>query len=136
MCCPHNPYKPPAGMYAEFAALRRGRPRICGCGIPQIARRVSDFAKELNEDIEAYGIIITKYRAASTLHVNTVARLQDNAEDGKNPPLFETFVPEGKAIAAAAEFTGRGTLRQKYAYQGGYETFERLADEVAETAGI
>lgn len=105
-------------------------------GIPQIARRVADFARELNEDIEPYGIIITKYRAASTLHVNTLARLQADAEDGRNPPVFETLVPEGNAIAAAAEFTDRGTLRQKYAYQGGYETFERLADEVAETAGI
>jgi len=105
-------------------------------GIPQIARRVADFARELNEDIEPYGIIITKYRAASTLHVNTIARLQADAEDGKNPPVFETLVPEGNAIAAAAEFTDRGTLRQKYAYQGGYETFERLADEVVETAGI
>jgi cellulose biosynthesis protein BcsQ len=90
-------------------------------GIPQIARRVADFARELNEDIELYGIIITKYRAASTLHVNTIHRLRADAEDGKNPLLFDTLVPEGNAIAAAAKFTGRGTLRQKYAYQGGYE---------------
>ena len=105
-------------------------------GIPQIARRVADFARELNDEIEAYGIIVTKYRAASTLHNNTIARLQADAEDGKNPPVFETLVSEGNAIAAAAEFVGRGTLRQKYAYQGGYETFESLADEVADAVGI
>jgi chromosome partitioning protein len=105
-------------------------------GIPQIATRVQDFANELNEEIEAYGIIVTKFRAASTLHVNTVQFLRDQAEDGKYPPLFDTFVPEGNAIAAAAEFVGRGTLRQKYAYQGGYETFARLAEEVAEAAGV
>jgi chromosome partitioning protein len=105
-------------------------------GIPQIVGRVQSFANELNEHIEPYGIIITKYRAASTLHVNTIQHLRDEAEEGKNPPLFETFIPEGNAIAASAEFVERGTLRQKYAYQGGYETFERLVDEVAETAGI
>jgi chromosome partitioning protein len=105
-------------------------------GIPQIITRVQSFADELNEDIDPYGIIITKFRAASMLHVNTVQQLRDGAEDGKNPSLFEAFVPEGNAIASAAEFVERGTLRQKYAYQGGYETFERLADEVAETVGI
>lgn len=105
-------------------------------GIPQIVTRVKSFADELNEHIEPYGIIVTKYRAASTLHVNTIQRLRDDADDGKNPPLFENFVPEGNAIAAAAEYVERGTLRQKYAYQGGYETFERLADEVAQVAGI
>ena len=105
-------------------------------GIPQIVTRVQRFADELNENIEPYGIIITKYRAASAVHVNTVQFLHDQAEEGKNPPLFETFVPEGNAIAAAAEFVERGTLRQKYAYQGGYETFERLADEVGEKAEV
>jgi chromosome partitioning protein len=105
-------------------------------GIPQIQDRVESFADELNEHIKPYGIVVTKYRSASTLHINTIQALRDGADDGKNPPLFDTFVPEGNAIAAAAEFTGRGTLRQKYAYQGGYETFERLADEVADTAGF
>jgi chromosome partitioning protein len=105
-------------------------------GIPQIVERVRSFANELNEDIEPYGIVITKYRAASTMHVNTIDRLRASAEEGKNPTLFETFVPEGNAIAASAEFVERGTLRQKYAYQGGYETFERLADEIAEAAGV
>lgn len=105
-------------------------------GIPQIVTRVKSFADELNEHIEPYGIIVTKYRSASTLHINTVHALRDGADDGKNPPLFENFVPEGNAIAASAEFVERGTLRQKYAYQGGYETFERLADEVGQVAGI
>ena len=115
-------------------------PRSPTCSPPTVSRRsfkrVGSFADELNEHIEPYGIIITKYRSASVLHVNTIQALRDGAEDGKNPPLFETFVPEGNAIAASAEFLERGTLRQKYAYQGGYETFERLADEIAETAGI
>ena len=105
-------------------------------GIPQIVTRVKSFADELNEHIEPYGIIVTKYRSASMLHVNTIQALRDGADAGKNPPLLETFVPEGNAIAASAEFVERGTLRQKYAYQGGYETFERLADEVAQAAGI
>ena len=105
-------------------------------GIPQIATRVADFAGELNEDIEPYGIVITKFRAASTLHMNTVAFLEEGAEEGKNPPVFETFVKEGNAIAESAEHTARGTLKQKYGYQGGFEAIDDLADEVAEAAGI
>lgn len=105
-------------------------------GIPQIVTRVESFANELNGHIEPYGIIVTKFRSASMLHVNTIQALRIGADDGKNPPLFENFVHEGNAIAASAEFVEDRTLRQKYAYQGGYETFERLADEVAQAAGI
>lgn len=105
-------------------------------GIPQIVSRVADFARELNEEIEPYGIVVTKYRAASTLHQNTVQFLEDQAEQGKNPPVFETVVPEGNAIAQSAEHTGRGTLRQKYGYQGGYEVFESLVDEISQAAGV
>ncbi len=105
-------------------------------GIPQIVNRVADFADDLNEDIEAYGIVITKYRSASFIHNRTIDLLNNKAARDENPELFETVVPEGNAIAASAEFTGRGTLRQKYQYQGGYETFASLAEEIADRAGI
>jgi chromosome partitioning protein len=99
-------------------------------GIPQIIRRVQAFADEINEDIPPLGIVITKYQANSTMHLNTDDRLRSEAEEGKGPRVFDTFIPQGNAIAASAEFTERGTLRQKYSYQGGYEAFCDLTVEL------
>lgn len=98
-------------------------------GIPQIVSRVDDFANELNQPIEPYGIIVSKYREQSTLHRNTVAQLRN---DPKMPPVFETIIPETNAIAASAEYTERSTLRQKYDYQGNYQLFAALTNEIVE----
>lgn len=95
-------------------------------GIPQIQSRVRAFADNLGEEIQEVGIIITKYRAASTLHNRTIRRLRN---DDNLPQVFKTWVPEGNAIAASAEFARFSTLRQKYQYQGGYEVFCDLARE-------
>jgi chromosome partitioning protein len=99
-------------------------------GIPQIIRRVQAFADEINEDIPPLGIVITKYQMNSTMHINTDDRLRSEAEEGKGPRVFDAIIPQGNAIAGSAEFTARGTLRQKYAYQGGYEAFRDLTAEV------
>jgi chromosome partitioning protein len=99
-------------------------------GIPQIVRRVQAFANEINEDIPTLGIVITKYQANSTMHITHDERLRGEADEGKGPRVFDTIIPQGNAISASAEFTARGTLRQKYSYQGGYEAFRDLAEEV------
>ena len=39
---------------------------------------------------------------------------------------------EGDAVAASAEFMATSTLRQKYAYKGGYEAYAALAQELLE----
>lgn len=99
-------------------------------GIPQIIQRVQSFADEINEDIPPLGIVITKYQANSTMHVNTEERLRAEGEEGEGPRVFDTIIPQGNAIASSSEFMERGTLRQKYAYQGGYEAFRSLAAEI------
>jgi len=99
-------------------------------GIPQIQSRVKAFADNLGEPIEELGIVVTKYRAASTVHRNTVDRL---TEDVRLPEVFETLIPEANAIAAGVEHAVTSTLKQKYAYQGGYEAFSSLAREFVET---
>jgi chromosome partitioning protein len=95
-------------------------------GIPQIQQRVKAFADNLGERIAEIGIVITKYRAASTVHRNTIARLQD---DPDLPVVFDTWVPETNQIAASAEYADRATLRQKYGYQGQYDTLRALTKE-------
>jgi chromosome partitioning protein len=98
-------------------------------GIPQIQSRVRAFAENLGETIHEVGIIVTKYRSASTVHNATIRRLEN---DPNIPPVFYTRVAEGNAIAASAEHSTISTLRQKYAYQGGYETFYELTKEFIE----
>jgi chromosome partitioning protein len=98
-------------------------------GIPQIVTRVREFATEIAEDIEPLGIIVTKYQANSTVHNNTIKRLQGS----KDASLFETRIRQANQIAAAAEFQPyKRTLKQKYGANpnGLADTFVELANEV------
>jgi chromosome partitioning protein len=98
-------------------------------GIPQIVTRVAEFAAEIAEDIEPLGIIVTKYQTNSTVHNNTVKRLQGS----KDAPLFHTKIRQANQIAAAAEFQPyKRTLKQKYGANpnGLADTFVELADEI------
>lgn len=98
-------------------------------GIPQIQRRIRDFASTISEEIVELGIIITKYRAASTVHRNTISSLQN---DENLPVVFDNWVPEANQIASSAEFADYGTLRQKYGYQGQFDTFRAMTEEFIE----
>ncbi len=94
-------------------------------GIPQILKRVGEFADDLSAEIVPVGIVITKFRTASTVHQNTAADLKRRA----TPPVFPTYIPEANAIASSAEYTGVNTLRQKYAYGNTYESLAALTRE-------
>lgn len=98
-------------------------------GIPQIVTRVKAFADEIGETITPLGIVISKYRAASTLHRNTEAGLRKNK---KMPPVFKTVIPEANTVAASAEHGEINTLRQKYGSgeKGVFERYAALAREV------
>jgi chromosome partitioning protein len=95
-------------------------------GIPQIQQRVRLFADNLGQTIAEVGIIITKYQTQSTVHRNTVARLEG---DSKMPPVFQTRIPQRNEIAASAEYVSTGTLRQKYGYQGQFDAFREMTQE-------
>jgi chromosome partitioning protein len=95
-------------------------------GIPQIVKRVGDFSSEVGEIIEPFGIVISKFRAQSTLHVNTVRQLRSR----RDVPVFNSVVNEGNSIANSAEFVPVSTLRQKYGYTGQFETYKALTQEI------
>jgi len=98
-------------------------------GIPQIVKRVRDFAGEIGEQIEPYGIVISLYRAQLKLHNNTVRRLRTNGD----AHVFDTVIPHSGHIAEAAEFTPLNTLRQKYGYQGQFDIYRSLTEEIMRT---
>ncbi|ROQ98135.1 chromosome partitioning protein [Streptomyces sp. 2132.2] len=95
-------------------------------GIPQIQQRVRAFADGLGETITEIGIVVTKFRKASTVHTNTVRRLKD---DPQLPAVLSSYVPEANQIAASAEHVAAGTLRQKYGYQGQHDILRALTEE-------
>ncbi len=105
-------------------------------GIPQIIKRVSEFAKSIGESIDPYGIVISKFQANSSIHQRIRKQLRTNAEKDstKHPMVFKNRIPQADAIAAAAEYNPTSTLRQKYSYQGRYDIFCFLAKEIMEVA--
>jgi chromosome partitioning protein len=98
-------------------------------GIPQIQKRVAKFADNIGEPIEELGIVVSKFRAAGTLHQNTVQRMKD---DPHLPRVFETIIPEAIKIAESAEYAPSVTLRQKYGYAGQFDIYRALAKEFME----
>lgn len=101
-------------------------------GIPQIVKRVGQFSDTVSENIEALGIVISKYRAQSTTHNNVLRQMKRKSD----APLFETIIPENDKAADAAEYTPVSTLRQKWGYQGQYDRYEALTKEIMARAGI
>ena len=98
-------------------------------GIPQIVKRVKEFSQQIAEPIEPLGIVVSKYRAQSTVHQNVVKRLGDAGD----APVFDTVIGENNQIASAAEYSpSKRTLKQKYGYQWQVDAYESLAKEILE----
>ena len=95
-------------------------------GIPQILTRVKEFSTEIAEPIEPLGIVVTKYQANSTLHMNTLNRLRAVG----SPQVFDTVIPQANKFAEAAEYGPRMTLKQKWGYSGLADKYEALTREV------
>lgn len=95
-------------------------------GIPQILTRVGQFSREIAEEIEPLGIVVSKYQPNSTVHNNTIKRLRANG----NPPVFNSIIKQANQFAGAAEHAGKLTLKQKWGYQGLAQQFSSLSREV------
>lgn len=99
-------------------------------GIPQIMIRVATFAKAIGESIDPLGVAICKYDVRSRVHRNTLRRLKA----GDDAEVFKTTIPQRTEIAASAEFIDTSTLRQKYGYQGEFDSYRSLTEEIMEAA--
>ncbi|GAC66651.1 ParA family protein [Gordonia soli] len=95
--------------------------------IPHIQTQVADFAGEIAHPIVELGVVITKFRASSRLHQETVRRLR---RDPSIQNVLPGYLHEGNAIGAAAEFRPYTSLRQKYGSHGHFDQFRQLAREV------
>ncbi|MEO9329876.1 ParA family protein [Gordonia aurantiaca] len=101
--------------------------------IPHIQRQVADFSDEIGRHIVELGVVVTKYRASSTLHRETVHRLR---RDPTIQNILPVYVHESNAIGAAAEHGRRPSLHAKYGYHGHYDQFRDLTRAVMIEADV
>lgn len=101
-------------------------------GIPQIIRRVRDFADAIAQSIQPLGIVITKCQANSTVHTNVIRQLEQRHDNEPEnwPPVFDTRIRQANQIAEAGEHASHSTLKQKWGYQGLQESFSNLTREI------
>jgi chromosome partitioning protein len=102
-------------------------------GIPQIINRIDAFAETSGSTVLPKGIIVSKYRAQSSLHNATLEKLRRDADAGKLPPIFDTVVSEANKIAESVDVDASvNTLRQKYGYGNNFALYSSLAREFIE----
>jgi chromosome partitioning protein len=105
-------------------------------GIPPILDRVEHFAQCTRRNIRAMGIVVSKMRAQTILHNDTVRRLREDFYERRFPICFDSIVPESTHIAEAADVMTRvNTLQQKYGHDGPYEELSALTREYLSHAG-
>lgn len=99
-------------------------------GIDQIINRVAAFSKAKGIQVPPIGILVSKFRAQSNLHISKLNELRTRASTGNLPPVFNTVIPEAARIAESADFSAPvSTLRQKYGYGNNYDRYFALTLE-------
>jgi len=101
-------------------------------GIPQITKKVGDFAQKENLRIRPMGIVLTKYRDNVRLHRTTVETLEQRAvADDQYPTIFKTKIPFTVRAEEAADYNVTpSTLKQKYGYADLDRVFKYLVEEI------
>ncbi|MEV6073160.1 ParA family protein [Nocardia sp. NPDC052001] len=101
--------------------------------IPPLQSHLRHLSTAWSAPITELGVVITKYRRSSTVHQRILETLRENPT---LPRLFPTRIPESNQIAAAAEFTDFGTLRQKYGQGGQFLALRELTADFMATTRI
>lgn len=102
-------------------------------GIPQLQSRVEAFSARLDHPIKEVGLVITKYRSASTIHRSVIEQLQ---RDERIANVLPAWIPEANQIAGSAEFVDHRTLRRKYGSTGQFEALRMMTEDVLLTSEV
>jgi len=98
-------------------------------GIPQIVKRVKEFARNLDIKLESLGIVVTKYKENSKIHKSTLELLKNESD----APLFDSIFKENNQMANAADFTKYySTFKEKWGYDSQSQAFYNLAKQIVE----
>jgi chromosome partitioning protein len=109
-------------------------------GIPQIVTSIKKLSDETGQPIVPLGIVATKVSNRARIHSRTMKLMRDlsgkpiNGTGLTYPVLFSTYFPESAQMAEAAEYTVYSSLRQKWGYQGQYDTMVYFAEEFMRAA--
>jgi chromosome partitioning protein len=105
-------------------------------GVPLVLDRMADFALRAQHEIFGLGIVVSRFRAASRLHKQTVMSMRRDAIPGIHPPLFNSIITEDVGVAEAADVEETvATLRQKFGGTAPHRQFSALADEYLRYVG-
>ncbi|WP_045824092.1 ParA family protein [Williamsia herbipolensis] len=95
-------------------------------GIPQVQTYIGRFGDEIGRRLVELGVVITKYKANSAVHRDTVTRLR---RDPSIQNVLPGYLGEANAIVAAAAFAEYPTLRAKYG-RTQFDQFRELAGTI------
>jgi len=105
-------------------------------GVPLVLDRMADFALRAQHEIFGLGIVVSRFRATSKLHKQTVMSMRRDAIPGIHPPIFNSIITEDLGVAEAADVEETvGTLRQKFGGTAPHRQFSALADEYLRYVG-
>jgi chromosome partitioning protein len=105
-------------------------------GVPLVLDRMADFALRAQHEIFGLGIVVSRFRAASRLHKQTVMSMRRDAIPGIHPPIFNSIITEDVGVAEAADVEETvATLRQKFGGTAPHRQFSALADEYLRYVG-
>jgi chromosome partitioning protein len=105
-------------------------------GVPLVLDRMADFALRAQHEIFGLGIVVSRFRAASRLHKQTVMSMRRDAIPGIHPPIFNSIITEDVGVAEAADVEETvPTLRQKFGGTAPHRQFSALADEYLRYVG-
>ena len=92
-------------------------------GIPQVQTYIGRFGEESGRRIVELGVVITKFKANSSVHKETVTRLR---RDPSIQNVLPGYLGEANSVAAAAEYGSHASLRSKYGSRGQFDQFREL----------
>jgi chromosome partitioning protein len=105
-------------------------------GVPLVLDRMADFALRAQHEIFGLGIVVSRFRATSRLHKQTVMSMRRDAIPGIHPPIFNSIITEDVGVAEAADVEETvATLRQKFGGTAPHRQFSALADEYLRYVG-
>lgn len=105
-------------------------------GIPQIVSRINRFKRHTSTEVQAMGLVATRYREQNSDHLLNLSDLQAGAQKKGYLRVFDTIIHESATAANAVDFRRQAvTLRDKYGSTRTYQEYKELTSEVLRYVG-
>ena len=102
-------------------------------GLNTVIKRMENFSEKTGKKIQLLGIVFTKARKQSTLHMRIMKEMPYKYPD---IPVFSNVFYESNTVANAAEFYSVSSLKKKWGYKDHYDSLVKFTDELMRKAEI